>query len=1670
MNKQLLKLMILIVVLSLMAGSVYAADPPAMEWHQAYNGSGEESHPHYVIETSDGGFLMVGETGFIPNSAKIYVVKTNSSGGLLWQKEFGSNGYNLGNGCVETPDGNYVIAGTLNYDAVLIKVNASTGNTLSGWPKTWNLGTEDSFEAVENTQDGGLIATGYRDGLAESTFINWGKGNLIKTDANGNQIWNKDISAYMHSGYRMKRISDGYMVSGHPAEEGQPDYTLMKFDFDGNVVWYKTPHPDIYWGFDVGANGHMILSGHGASPLSNNIDIITIEVDSGGNPLWTEYAGQPRGYNGDYIHDEVWGARATPDGGWILTAGSGDEYSYSECGHPLGCSDQWIVYCLKYSSSGTLEWEGLYGGEGDWAGEDICMTSDGGALIANDCGAFGFTKIEPFGAPDTTPPTPDPMTWSSVPNATGESTITMTATTASDPSGVEYNFDETSGNPGGTDSGWQDSTSYTDTGLNSGTQYCYRVQARDKSVNQNATAYSSTQCATTTAPDTTPPTPDPMTWQTVPYATGSSAIAMTATTATDPSGVQYYFDEITGNPGATDSGWQSSTNYTDSGLNASTQYTYTVTARDVSVNFNETAASTDESATTSAPPVFKLDFGTVSGVGSSWTNVTLSETYTSPVVVAVANYDNTSDPAVVRIRNASGSSFDVRVDAAGGAAPSGLDVHYMVVEEGVYTVANDGVKMEAVKYNSTVTDENNSWVGQPQTYSNSYTSPVVLGQVMTYADPDFSTFWCFGSARANPPDTSNLNTGKSVAEDTDTTRENETVGYIVIEAGSGTMAGTDYVAALGADGVAGVTNSPPYTYSISGLSEASVGIASLSAMDGGNGGWALLYGANPVTASAINIAIDEDIVGDTERSHTGEQVAYIVFESAAPPDTTPPTPDPMTWASVPSADSDTAISMTATTATDPSGVEYNFDETSGNPGGSDSGWQDSTSYTDSGLTASTQYCYEVQARDKSVNQNATAVSTNECATTQAAPDTTPPTPDPMTWASVPSSGSDSEVSMTATTATDPSGVEYYFMETTANPGGSDSGWQDSTSYTDTGLTGSTQYCYEVQARDKSANQNATAWSTNECATTQATPDTTPPTPDPMTWASVPAAGGTDNISMTATTATDPSGVEYNFDETSGNPGGTDSGWQDSTSYNDTGLSASTQYCYRVQARDKSVNQNATAWSTTECATTDAIPDTDPPTPDPMTWSSVPAAASSSQIDMTATTATDPSGVEYFFDETTSGPGATDSGWQSGAGYSDTGLDPDTQYTYRARARDMSVNQNATAWSTSESATTQAGGWTQIIYDDFEGGFGNWNDGGLDCKLYTGGTYAHQGSNALDLEDNTSTSVATTDNLALAGYAEVKVDFWYYPRSMDNSNEDFWLQISTNGGANFDTVEEWNEGDEFENDNFYPDSVTITGYTLTDQTQLRFRCDASGGADDVYIDEVLVSAQGGGAPDTDPPTPNPATWSSVPSADSSSAISMTATTGSDPSGVEYSFDETSGNPGGSDSGWQSSASYTDSGLTESTQYCYRVRMRDQSPNQNTGSWSTTECATTQAGGGSWIKVDDRDGSVTYAGSTWHQTSPSTAYMNTATYTQDMGITATYSFTGTQVRFYVWQYDTSQGYDVYIDEQFQQTVNISAGSEASIQAWESGTLADTTHALKLVTASGEPHVDAFEHFGN
>ncbi len=103
--------------------------------------------------------------------------------------------------------------------------------------------------------------------------------------------------------------------------------------------------------------------------------------------------------------------------------------------------------------------------------------------------------------PDYTPPEPNIMTWASPPAATGPSTITMTATTASDISTpVTYLFECTNYNDA--NSGWQQETTYVAQDLSPNTQYTFKVKARDNSSNHNETGWSEPNWATTEPPST----------------------------------------------------------------------------------------------------------------------------------------------------------------------------------------------------------------------------------------------------------------------------------------------------------------------------------------------------------------------------------------------------------------------------------------------------------------------------------------------------------------------------------------------------------------------------------------------------------------------------------------------------------------------------------------------------------------------------------------------------------------------------------------------------------------------------------------------------------------------------------------------------------------------------------------------------------------------------------------------------------------------------------------------------------------------------------------------------------------------------------------------------------------------------------------------------------------
>ena len=161
--------------------------------------------------------------------------------------------------------------------------------------------------------------------------------------------------------------------------------------------------------------------------------------------------------------------------------------------------------------------------------------------------------------------------------------------------------------------------------------------------------------------------------------------------------------------------------------------------------------------------------------------------------------------------------------------------------------------------------------------------------------------------------------------------------------------------------------------------------------------------------------------------------------------------------------------------------------------------------------------------------------------------------------------------------------------------------------------------------------------------------------------------------MTAAKLTSPSAkVEYKFDRTTAPA--VSSGWQSSPSWTQTGLTTGASHSYTVTVRDGRGNVSAPSAAGSALARDDAGPRLPMPAAH---WAMQPYATIDNKVSMTAQTATDPSGVRYFF-ECVSG-GGPNSAWQTSPTFLTAAL-PDGTYTYRYKVRDASARTNESPWS------------------------------------------------------------------------------------------------------------------------------------------------------------------------------------------------------------------------------------------------------------------------------------------------------------------------------------------------------------------------------------------------------
>ena len=429
-----------------------------------------------------------------------------------------------------------------------------------------------------------------------------------------------------------------------------------------------------------------------------------------------------------------------------------------------------------------------------------------------------------------------------------------------------------------------------------------------------------------------------------------------------------------------------------------------------------------------------------------------------------------------------------------------------------------------------------------------------------------------------------------------------------------------------------------------------------------------------------------------------------------------------------------------------------------------------TAYSDTGLSPSTTYRYQVRAVDPSGNLG--GYSAIAAATTPAAADTTPPSaPTGLSATAV----STTRIDLNWAASTDNVGVSGYRVERcqgTNCTNFAQVGTPTTTSYSNTGLQANTNYRFRVRAVD--AAGNLSAYSAIVTRRTLA-PDTTRPTAP--TGLAATAVSPT-QVSLGWTASTDNVGVSgYRVERCQGASctNFAQVATPTATAHSDTGLSPSTVYRYRVRAVDAA--GNLSTYSSIAAATTPAILDTSPPSaPAGLTAT----AAGSSQVDLNWAASTDNVSVSGYRVERCQGAGCTnfaEVATPTATAYSDTGLSPSTTYRYQVRAVDPSGNLGE--YSTAAEATTAVapptppglvGGWA------FNEGAGTTTadaSGKGNLGTVMGASWATQGryGNALSF-NGANSMVRVADSASLDLTSAMTLSAWIRP----TANQNGWRTI------------------------------------------------------------------------------------------------------------------------------------------------------------------------------------------------------------------------------------------------------------------------------------------------------
>ena len=331
-----------------------------------------------AYQTKDGGYIILGNSSGYEGNTSVYLAKTDTLGKIIWDKLIGGTEINWANDFKITHDKGYIIAGYTNlnsengYDVLLIKTDSS-GKVL--WKKTyggtdWDLG----YSVIEDKEHNFLVAGSTYSYSYEDADV-----YLIKTDSAGDTLWTRHYGGIGEdAAYCIDTTNHSdYLLSGVTRKETDSTYDayLLKINKNGDTLFTKkygdTLDDKFYCARQIDETDYIVC-GTTQNYGAKGYDQWILKLDTLGNVQWTRVfvnAGNEELFDikQDWQHNFVTTGYTTTYG-----AGAGD------------------VTATMYSNDGWFVNGGNYGGPKYDVSYSINFTKDSGYICTGTTYSYGI--------------------------------------------------------------------------------------------------------------------------------------------------------------------------------------------------------------------------------------------------------------------------------------------------------------------------------------------------------------------------------------------------------------------------------------------------------------------------------------------------------------------------------------------------------------------------------------------------------------------------------------------------------------------------------------------------------------------------------------------------------------------------------------------------------------------------------------------------------------------------------------------------------------------------------------------------------------------------------------------------------------------------------------------------------------------------------------------------------------------------------------------------------------------------------------------------------------------------------------------------------------------------------------------------------------------------------